>query len=106
MIGFTTFDLKSGYHHIIDIYKDFWPHLGKEGISMCYKCFLSVWQQPAIFFQRCLRRSVGIKMVLYLDSGLCTADSESTTERHTNQIMDNLKACSLVVNYRKPNLKH
>ena len=112
----TTFDLKSGYHHI-DIHPDYWPYLGfswKEGEERAFYVFkvLPFRLATACYvFSKVLRplvsrwRSMGIKMVLYLDDGLCTADSECTAAAHTNQVMCDLKACVLVVNHQKSHLE-
>ena len=111
----TTFDLKSGYHHI-DIHPVYQQYLGfswKKDGERCYYVFkvLPFGLATACYvFTKVLRplvnrwRSKGVKMVLYIDDGICVAESRELALRHTLLIEDDLLRAGFVLNGKKSHL--
>ena len=83
---FTTFDLKSGYHHV-DIHEDSWPYLGfswGSGPARRWYTFrvLPFGLSSACYvFTKLLRplvkrwRSKGLRCIVYIDDGICASKS-------------------------------
>ena len=95
---FTTFDLKSGYHHV-DIHKDCWPYLGfswSHGLTRRWYMFrvLPFGLSTACYvFTKVMRplvkrwRSSGFKCIIYIDDGICVSPSESACKSITEKMV-------------------
>ena len=109
---FTVFDLKSGYHHV-EIHSDSWQYLGfswTQGEKRAYYEFrvLPFGLSTACYiFTKLLRplvrrwRSSGLKLVLYIDDGICIADSESHAESNTAVVTQDLHQAGFILNSKK-----
>ena len=107
-----TFDLKSGYHHV-DINKDCWPYLGfsweYNGVRKFYMFrVLPFGLSTACYvFTKLLRplikrwRSLGLRIILYIDDGICAARTGPECSRGKDIILSDLREAGLVVNYEK-----
>ena len=109
---FTTFDLKSGYHHI-EIHPDYWSYLGFSWIedgtrvfyvfkvlpfglaTACYIFTKVLWSLVSCW------RSMGLKVVLYVDDGICIAKSKNVAAKGTAIILKDLKESGFLVNKDK-----
>lgn len=112
---FTTFDLKSGYHHV-DIHKDHWQYLGlawEFNNTTRYFQFrvLPFGLATACYvFTKLLRplvkrwRSLGLKVVVYIDDGICAAPSIDKPKTDTGIIVQDLGRAGFVLNIEKSKL--
>ena len=106
---FTTFDLKSGYHHV-DIHQDFWPYLGfswGHGHSKKWFTFrvLPFGLSTACYvFTKLLRplvkrwRSMGLRCIVYIDDGICASNSMHQCTADTQRIVGDLILAGFVLN--------
>ena len=113
---FTTFDLKSGYHHV-DIHEDIWPYLGfswDSGITR--RCFmfrvLPFGLSTACYvFTKLLRplvrrwRSRGLRCIVYIDDGIYAAESQDQCVEGTKMIIDDLTSAGFIINVSKSKLE-
>ena len=111
----TTFDLKSGYHHI-NIHPVYQQYLGfswrKDGerIYYVFRVLPFGLATACYVFTKVLRplvsrwRSKGVKMVLYIDDGICVAKSRELALKHTLLIEDDLSRAGFVLNKKKSQL--
>lgn len=112
---FTTFDLKSGYHHI-DINKAHRKYLGfsltfSDGTIRYFQfCVLPFGLSSACFiFTKVMRtfvknwRSTGMKCVIYIDDGINGASSSSRAAIENAIILRDLKEAGFVINKDKSN---
>ena len=102
-----SFDLKSGYHHIA-IHKDFHSYLGfswQFGNEVKYFQFtvlpFGLATAGHIFTKtvRCIVkywRSLGLKIVVYLDDGLCFSDNFEDSNNQRKMVKSDLKKAGLV----------
>ena len=109
---FSTFDLKSGYHHV-DIHQDFWPYLGFcWGRDRSKKWFtfrvLPFGLSTACYvFTKLMRplvkrwRSMGLRCIVYIDDGICASGSRQQCTADTQQIVDDLALAGFVLNKQK-----
>ena len=107
-----TFDLKAGYHHV-DIYKQHWDYLGfswADGSTQQYYvfCVLPFGLATACFvFTKLLRplvkhwRSQGLRIVVYLDDGICASQGKANAERDSLSIQKDLCEAGFVTNLAK-----
>ena len=112
---FTTFDLKSGYHHM-DIHEDSWPYLGfswgVESNRMWYMFrILPFGLSTACYvFTKLLRplvkrwRSKGLRCIVYIDDGICAYKSQEQCVEHTKIILDVLASAGFILNIPKSRL--
>ena len=103
---FFTFDLKSGYHHV-DIHKDYWQYLGLSCVKEIVRKFYVFKVLPFGLATACfivtklLRplvkqwRSLGMKAIMYIDDGICSAKSYNAAESHGFRIKDDLDKAGL-----------
>jgi hypothetical protein len=79
-----SFDLKSGYHHV-DIAKEHWKYLGFSWKN-CYFTFTVLpfgLSSACYIFTKLVRplvkywRGKGLRIIVYLDDGLCAMDGET-----------------------------
>lgn len=113
---FTTFDLKSGYHHV-DIHQDSWPYLGFSwGIGCTRKWYtfrvLPFGLSTACYvFTKLLRplvkrwRSQGLRCVVYIDDGICAANCREQCASDTQQVVSDLGSAGFVINMEKSSLE-
>ena len=111
----VTFDLKSGYHHV-DIHPTHWKYLGfacryETGLKYFEFRVLSFGLSSTCYaFSKLLRplvrkwRSMGLKVILYLDDGICFAKSEEASSKASQLLQADLHAAGLVINCEKFNL--
>ena len=109
---FFTFDLKSGYHHV-DIHKDYWQYLGFSCVKETVRKFYVFKVLPfglataCFIFTKLLRplvkrwRSLGMKVIMYIDDGICSAKSYNEAESHGFRIKDDLDKAGFVINVEK-----
>ena len=104
----ASFDLKSGYHHI-DIHEKYHTYLGFSWKNQHYvytTCPFGL-SVAGLVFSKVLRelvkiwRSKGIKVVLYLDDGFITSESEQKTNMAAKIIHNDLLAAGFVINTEK-----
>ena len=108
-----TFDLKSGYHHV-DIHADYWKYLGfswkdQQGVTVYYLFrVLPFGLATAPFvFTKLLRplvkrwRSQGLKVVIYVDDGICAAATRKAAGQAALTIRQDLAQSGLVINEEK-----
>jgi hypothetical protein len=112
---FTTFDLKSGYHHV-DIHEDSWPYLGfswGSGTARRWFMFrvLPFGLSTACYvFTKLLRplvkrwRSKGLRCIVYIDDGIYAADSQAECVEGTKTITDDLASAGFILNIPKSKL--
>lgn len=98
---FTTFDLKSGYHHV-DIHEDSWPYLGFSWNSGRDRKLYTFQVLPfglstaCYVFTKLLRqlvkgwRSRGLQCIVYIDDGICASKSQEQCTVDTKIIVDDL----------------
>ena len=96
-----SFDLKSGYHHI-DIAKEHWKYLGFSWQS----CFYVFTVFPFGLSSSCyiftkLLRSQGLKIIVYLDDGICASEGESKALEASVLVHSTLIQAGFVVNAEK-----
>ena len=113
---FFTFDLKSGYHHV-DIHSDCWTYLGFSwehyGTRRFYTfCVLPFGLSTACYvFTKLLRPSVrrwrasGLRIILYIDDGICIASSLAACKKASDSICSDLQKAGLVINVVKSHLE-
>lgn len=113
--SFTTFDLKSGYHHE-DIHQDFWKYLGFSWKGEDTRKFYVFKVLPfglataCYVFTKLLRplvkrwRSFGLSVVLYIDDGICNATTETKTVVDTARIIEDLDNAGFILNREKSSL--
>jgi hypothetical protein len=101
----STFDLRSGYHHI-DIHPAYQKYLGFEWEGAYYdytSCPFGL-SVSGLIFSKVLRelvkrwRSSGIAIVLYLDNGFITSDSVEDTERAVQIVRQDLIDSGFIIN--------
>ena len=109
------FDLKSGYHHV-DVHPRHWQYLGfawEQHAKVNYFVFkvLPFGLSTACYaFTKLLRplvrrwRSLGLRMVLYLDDGICFAQSYTLAKEAAIIIQEDLEAAGFVINVQKSRL--
>ena len=112
---FFTFDLKSGYHHV-DIHKDYWQFFGFSCVKETVRKFYVFKVLPfglataCFIFTKLLRplvkrwRLVGMKAIMYIDDGICSAKSYNEAESHGIRIKDDLDKAGFVINVEKSKL--
>ena len=112
---FTTFDLKSGYHHV-DLHEDSWPYLGFSwGSGTARKWFtfrvLPFGLSTACYvFTKLLRplvkrwRSKGLRCIVYIDDGIYAAKSRDRCVEGTGMIVDDLTLAGFILNIPKSKL--
>ena len=108
---FSTFDLKSGYHHV-DIHEDCWSYLGFSwgcGMSRRWYMFrvLPFGLSTACYvFTKLLRplvkrwRSKGLRCIVYID-GICASGSEQECISDTKLIISDLEHAGFILNVPK-----
>ena len=104
----TTFDLKSGYHHI-QIHEAYQQYLGFKWNNdhFCYRACPFGLATAGIAFSKVLRelvrlwRTQGIAVVLYLDDGLITGDNYQDTADAIRIIKRDLEDAGYIVNMDK-----
>ena len=102
------FDLKSGYFHI-DISPSQMSYLGFSWQSnfYCYSVLPFGLSSAPYIFTKCLRpmvkywRQHSVRIVLYLDDGICMAPSQSDCFRDCHFVIKSLKDAGFVINETK-----
>ena len=109
---FIIFDLKSGYHHV-DIHPDYWQYLGfswnKEGGRKFYVFTVLPFglASACYVFTKLLRplvkrwRSLGLKVILYIDDGICSAKTADKAEENALMLTRDLDQSGFVLNREK-----
>ena len=112
---FTTFDLKSGYHHV-DIHSDHWQFLGLSWEFSNVTRFFQFRVLPfglataCYVFTKLLRplvkrwRSLGLRVVIYIDDGICAATSIDKGKADTGIIVRDLDKAGFILNMEKSKL--
>jgi hypothetical protein len=113
----TTFDLKSGYHHV-NINQDCWPYLGFSWYGRGDRRQFFVFRvlpfglsTACYVFIKLLRpfvkhwRPGGRRVVVYIDDGICAAATSEETEEHSVAIQADLGEAGFVLNLSKSKLK-
>ena len=107
-----SFDLKSGYHHI-DIHKDSQSYLGFswiiDGVQTYFRFTVLAFglHSSPYIFTKCLKplvahwRSKGLKLVLYLDDGICGVNSIEEGIEVSKMVKSDLLQAGLVPNVEK-----
>ena len=106
-----NFDLKSGYHHV-DIHADYWQYLGfswkgKDGAVVYYMFRVlpfGLATAPFVFTKLPLVkrwRNRGLKIVLYVDDGICMCGNEQATSQAAQMIRQDLGRAGFVINEEK-----
>ena len=107
-----TFDLKSGYHHV-DIHEDSQKYLGfswDEGMHREFFIFrvLPFGLASACYvFTKLLRplvkrwRARGLRVILYIDDGICASSSVAKCIEDKNVILSDLERAGFVLNVSK-----
>jgi hypothetical protein len=106
----STFDLRSGYHHI-DIHQAYQKYLGFkwEGSYYVYTSCPFGLSVSGLIFSKVLRelvkrwRAQGIAIVLYLDDGFITSDSPENTSKAVEIVRQDLTDAGFVINVEKTN---
>ena len=111
-----TFDLKSGYHHV-DIHDESQTYLGfswGEGVHRRFYTFrvLPFGLVSACYvFTKLLRplvkrwRAMGLHAIVYIDDGICGADSREECYKHMKVIVSDLEQAGFVINTAKSHLE-
>ena len=111
-----TFDLKSGYHHV-DIHVDSQTYLGfswGEGVQRRFYVFrvLPFGLATACYvFTKLLRplvkrwRSMGLRVILYIDDGICASISHSQCCQHRDVMLSDMESAGLVLSVPKCHLE-
>ena len=103
-----SFDLKSGYHNI-DIAKEHWKYLGFSWQS-CFYVFTVLpfgLSSACYIFTKLLRplvrywRSQGLKIIVYLDDGICASEGETKALEASVLVHSTLSQAGFVVNAEK-----
>ena len=113
---FTTFDLKSGYHHV-DMHEDYWPYLGFSWGDACSKRWFMFRVLPfglstaCYVFTKLLRplvkrwRSKGYRCIVYIDDGICASESREVCVAQTDMIVKDLSLAGFILNSAKSRLE-
>ena len=113
---FTTFDLKSGYHHV-DIHRGSWPYLGFFwGVGHGRKWFmfrvLPFGLSTACYvFTKLLRplikrwRSKGLRCIVYIDDGICASPDKQQCAAATQQLIGDISKAGFIINAEKSQLE-
>ena len=113
---FTTFDLKSSYHHV-DIHEDSWPYLGfswGSGITRRWFMFRILpfdLSTACYVFTKLLHplvrrwRSRGLRCIVYIDDGIYAAESRDQCVEGTKMIIDDLTSAGFIINVSKSKLQ-
>ena len=113
---FTTFDLKSGYHHV-DIHQDSWPYLGfswcvgHERKWFMFRVLPFGLSTACYVFTKLLRplvkrwRSKGLRCIVYIDDGICASSDRQQCVVDTKQIVDDIALAGFVINAEKSSLE-
>ena len=108
-----SFDLKSGYHHV-DIAKEHWKYLGFSWESRFYVFTILPFglSSACYIFTKLVRPLVrywwerGLRVIVYLDDGLCAMDGESNALEASTLVQSTLSQAGLVANVKKSIWKH
>ena len=109
---FFTFDLKSMYHHV-DIHTDCWTYLGLSWSNKFYMfAVLPFGLSTACYvFTKLLRplvkrwRSLGLRVIVYIDDGICAAGSHSKCLEYKELVVSDLGKEGFVLNIPKSQLE-
>ena len=109
---FFTFDLKFGYHHV-DIHTDCWTYLGLSWSNKFYMfAVLPFGLSTACYvFTKLLRplvkrwRSLGLRVIVYIDDGICAAGSHSKCLEYKELVVSDLGKAGFVLNIPKSQLE-
>ena len=103
-----SFDLKSGYHHV-DIAREHWKYLGFlwQGRYYVFTVLPFGLSSACYIFTKLVRplvgywRAKGLRIVVYLDDGLCAVQGESRARAASALVKDTLDHSGFVVNVKK-----
>ena len=107
-----SFDLKSGYHHV-DIAKEHWKYLGFSWESRFYVFTVLPFglSSACYIFTKLVRplvrywRERGLRVIVYLDDGLCAMDGESNALEASTLVQSTLSQAGFVANVKKVHLE-
>ena len=103
-----SFDLKSGYHHV-DIAKEHWKYLGFSWESRFYVFTVLPFglSSACYIFTKLVRplvrywRESGLRIIVYLDDGLCAMGGESNALEASTLVQSTLSQAGFVANVKK-----
>ena len=103
-----SFDLKSGYHHV-DIAKEHWKYLGFSWESRFYVFTVLPFSlsSACYIFTKLVRplvrywRERGLRVIVYLDDGLCAMGGESNALEASTLVQSTLSQAGFVANVKK-----
>ena len=103
-----SFDLKSGYHHV-DIAQKHWRYLGFAWSGHYYVFTVLPFglSSACYIFTKLVRplvgywRAKGLRIVVYLDDGLCTMESEAKACEASALVQSTLRCAGFVTNDKK-----
>ena len=103
-----SFDLKSGYHHV-DIAKEHWKYLGFAWGKQFYVFTVLPFglSSACYIFTKMVRplvkywRAKGLRVIVYLDDGLCAVDGESNALVASQLVRSTLEQAGFVANVDK-----
>ena len=110
---FSTFDLKSGYHHV-DIYQDCWDSpgvLASRGNGTCFGCCPLVCPQLAMCLPSCYNHWLqggdlrALRCIVYIDDAICASRSEEKCISDANLIVTDLDCAGFILNDTKSKLE-
>ena len=105
-----SFDLKSGYHHV-DIANHHWKHLGFkwEGVDYVFTVLPFGLSTACYIFTKIVRplvrywRARGLRILVYLDDGLCAVSGEQSAKRASQLVQHTLSEAGFVTHQTKSN---